>query len=357
MLAAGGTGGHMFPAQAVAETMLLRGWEVVLSTDARGARYSSGFPAEVIVEIVSSGTFSRRGLTNKILVPFFILKGIFSALKGMRRKRPNVVVGFGGYPAIPAMGAAITLGIPCMIHEQNGVLGKVNGLLASRADKIVCGTLPTGFPNTLKLHYLGNPVRQAVLNKHGSCYIKPGNYPMDLLIIGGSQGAKILSDIIPKSVSLLSESVRKNLRVSQQARVEDCKRVSDAYAEIGVRADVTPFFNDITERINRAQLVISRSGASSVADISIIGRPSILVPLASAIRDEQTANARELVDAGAAILLTEDNFTPEKVADQIHHILRAGKKAQTMADAALTCAKPNATADISDMIEGLNRGI
>lgn len=357
VLAAGGTGGHMFPAQAVAETMLLRGWQVILSTDTRGSQYSAGFPEEVVVEIVSSGTFARPGLINKIFVPFYILTGIFAAYRGMRRRRPNVVVGFGGYPAIPAMGTAITLGIPCMLHEQNGVLGRVNGLFASRADKIISGTRPTRFPKNLKVQYVGNPVRQAVLKKHGSCYIQPSDYPMDLLVIGGSQGAKILSDIIPKAVALLLEPIRQNLRVSQQARVEDCKRVSEAYAKIGVRADVQSFFHDIPDRINRAQLVVSRSGASSIADISIIGRPSILVPLAAAIRDEQTANAQELVSSGAAILLTEDQFTPENVADQIQTILNDGKKAQSMADAALACAKPNAAVDIAAIIHDLVRGI
>lgn len=357
VLAAGGTGGHMFPAQAVAEMMLSRGWQVVLSTDARGSRYSGGFPDEVVVEVVASGTFAKSGLVNKFFVPFHIFRGILSAFGAMRRRRPNVVVGFGGYPAIPAMASAITLGIPCMLHEQNGVLGKVNRLFVSHANKVVCGTSPTGFPENVKVHYLGNPVRQAVLSKHGSCYIQPGDYPMDLLVIGGSQGAKILSDIVPKSVSLLSEKLRKNLRISQQARVEDCMRVSEAYAEMGIRADIKPFFQDISERINQAQLVISRSGASSVADISIIGRPSILVPLAAAIRDEQTANARELVDSGAAILLPEDQFTPEKVADQIQTIFDDGNRAQNMANAALACAKPTATVDISNMIQDFDRDI
>ena len=353
ILAAGGTGGHMFPAQAVAETMLLRGWRVVLSTDIRGSLYSGSFPDEVKVEVVSSGTFARSGLVNKVFVPISLTIGFLSAFKNMRKWRPSVVVGFGGYPAVPAMGAACALGIPTILHEQNGVLGKVNRLFVSRVDKVACGTFPTKLPNNTNVSYVGNPVRQTVLNKHGAGYIKPGDYPMDILIMGGSQGAKILSDIVPRSVALLSRDILKNLRVSQQARPEDCGRVTEAYAELGVRAIVQPFFADISDRISQSQLVISRSGASSVADISTIGRPSIFVPLAAAIRDEQTANAKELVEAGGALLLTESEFTAENVANKIESVLQDGSKAQTMADAALGCARPNATADIADMINNL----
>ena len=300
VLAAGGTGGHMFPAQAVAEVMLRRGWRVVLSTDARGARYTAGFPAEIGIEKVPSATFSQGGFFNKIMVPIRIAIGVTSARRKMRRERPSVVVGFGGYPAIPAMGAATSLGIPCMLHEQNGILGRVNQLFAPRVNQIACGTWPTELPDGLTGHHVGNPVRQEILDRHGASYIPPGDYPMDLLVIGGSQGARILSDVVPTAVGLLPDALRQNLRISQQAREEDCERVLEAYAEIGVRADVQSFFKDIPARMSLAQLVISRSGASSVADISTIGRPAIFVPLAAAIRDEQIANARELVQAGAA---------------------------------------------------------
>ena len=353
VLAAGGTGGHMFPAQAVAEVMLKRGWRVVLSTDARGARYISGFPPEVEIEQVPSATFAQRGLLNKIMVPIRIAIGVTAARRKMRRTRPNVVVGFGGYPAIPAMGAATSLGIPCMLHEQNGVLGRVNQLFAPRVNQIACGTWSTELPDGLVGHHIGNPVRQEILDRHGAGYIPPGDYPMDLLVIGGSQGARILSDVVPAAVGLMPDAMRQNLRISQQAREEDCARVQQTYAEIGVRADVQPFFTDIPDRMSQAQLVISRSGASSVADLSIIGRPAIFVPLASAIRDEQAANARELVQAGAARLLMESEFSPEALAGQIQDLLTNSTQMQSMADAALGCAKPEAATDLADMIEAL----
>ena len=356
VLAAGGTGGHMFPAQAVAEVMLRRGWRVVLSTDARGARYTAGFPAEIGIEKVSSATFSKGGFFNKIMVPIRIAIGVTSARRKMRRERPSVVVGFGGYPAIPAMGAATSLGIPCMLHEQNGILGRVNQLFAPRVNQIACGTWPTELPDGLIGHHVGNPVRQEILDRHGASYIPPGDYPMDLLVIGGSQGARILSDVVPTAVGLLPDALRQNLRISQQAREEDCDRVLEAYAEIGVRADVQSFFKDIPARMSLAQLVISRSGASSVADISTIGRPAIFVPLAAAIRDEQIANARELVQAGAAKLLLEPDFTPENLADQIKDLLTNSAQAQSMANAALGCSKTEAATDLADMIEALAGG-
>ena len=353
VLAAGGTGGHMFPAQAVAEVMLARGWRVVLSTDARGARYTGGFPSDVVIEQVSSATFAKGGLMSKILVPIRIALGITSARRKMRRDRPNVVVGFGGYPAIPAMGAATSLGVPCMLHEQNGVLGRVNQLFAPRVNQIACGTWPTELPHGLTGHHVGNPVRAEILARHAAGYIEPGDHPMSLLVIGGSQGARILSDVVPAAIALLPKSLLNNLRIAQQAREEDRARVQAAYDDMGLRADVRSFFDDIPERMSEAQLVISRSGASSVADISVIGRPSIFVPLAAAIRDEQTANARELVAAGGARLLTEDAFTPEALAAEIQDILTNGPQAQSMVEAALRCAKPEAANTLADMIEAL----
>jgi UDP-N-acetylglucosamine--N-acetylmuramyl-(pentapeptide) pyrophosphoryl-undecaprenol N-acetylglucosamine transferase len=333
--------------------MLARGWRVVLSTDARGARYTGGFPPEVAIEQVSSATFAKGGLVAKILVPIRIALGITAARRKMRRDRPKVVVGFGGYPAIPAMGAATSLGVPCLLHEQNGVLGRVNQLFAPRVNQIACGTWPTELPAGLTGHHVGNPVRAQVLARHAAVYSAPGDHSMSLLIIGGSQGARILSDVVPAAIALLPKSLLKNLSIAQQAREEDRARVQAAYEDMGLRADIRPFFDDIPERMSEAQLVISRSGASSLADISVIGRPSVLVPLAAAIRDEQTANARALVEAGAARLLTEDAFTPEALAREIQDILTNGPQAQSMAEAALSCAKPEATKTLADMIEAL----
>lgn len=357
MIAAGGTGGHMFPAQALAEAMLARGWRVKLSTDARGARYTGGFPHTTEIEQISSATFARGGLLEKAMVPFRIIAGVLSAAAKMMRDRPDVVVGFGGYPTIPAMAAATLLRKPRMIHEQNGVLGRVNRLFAPRVDAVACGTWPTDLAEGIEGVHVGNPVRSAVLERAGSGYIQPGDYPMELLVIGGSQGARILSDVVPPAIASLPMTMLKNIRVSHQARGEDEARVRSYYAEHGIDADVQPFFQDVPRRMSEAQLVISRSGASSVADISVIGRPSILIPFAAATGDHQTANARGLVDAGAAILIPENMLTPDTLAAQIEAVLSAPDAALLMSQAAQREGRPDATQTLADMVETLaNKG-
>ena len=356
VIAAGGTGGHMFPAQALAEKMLARGWRVKLSTDARGARYTGAFPPAVEIEVLSSATFARGGLAARAAVPFRIGTGVLGAVWRMRQDRPAVVVGFGGYPAIPAMAAAVLLKLPRMIHEQNGVLGRVNEKFASRVDRIACGTWPTRMPEGLEGVHVGNPVRAAIAERAGAGYIAPGDYPMSILVMGGSQGARILSDVVPPAITGLPVEMLRNVRVAHQAREEDIHRVAEHYASHGVDAEVEPFFHDVPRRMSETQLVITRSGASTVADLSVIGRPSILVPLAASIRDEQTANARGLVDAGAAILMPESRFSPEALSEQIALVLGEPQGAEQMARAALAQGKPEAADTLADMVEGLAAG-
>ncbi len=353
VIAAGGTGGHMFPAQALAEEMLARGWRVKLSTDARGARYAGGFPNEVAVEQIASATFSRGGPLAKLAVPFRIGGGVIAALMAMRNDRPTVVAGFGGYPSIPALAAASLLKLPRMIHEQNGVLGRVNKLFAKRVTAVACGTDPTPLPEGVPSTYTGNPVRAAVLGRAGAPYIPPGDYPMSLLVIGGSQGARILSQVVPAAIAALPDGLKANLRVAHQAREEDLATVEEIYAAAGIGAEVKTFFNDIPSRLSDAQLVISRSGASSVADISVVGRPSILVPFAAATADHQTANARGLVDAEAAILIPEKALAPKALTEQIDMILSNPDAAVKMAHNALAHGRPDATERLAAIVEHL----
>ena len=353
VIAAGGTGGHMFPAQALAETMVRRGWRVKLSTDARGARYAGGFPHVVKVEQVGSATFARGGLAAKAAAPFVIAGGVAAALTGMLRDRPAVVAGFGGYPSIPALSAATALRIPRMIHEQNGVLGRVNEIFARRVDAVACGTWPTRLPEGVEGIHTGNPVRAAVMKREGAGYIMPGDYPMSLVVIGGSQGARILSDVVPEAVAMLPDALRRNIRVAQQAREEDVDRVTAFYADPGIEAEVSTFFDDIPRRFSEAQLIISRSGASSVADIAVIGRPSILIPYAAATADHQTANARALVEADAAILIPEKRLDPGTLAAQIGLILTNPEAAAKMAGRARTAGRPDAAERLADLVEQL----
>ncbi len=353
VIAAGGTGGHMFPAQALAEEMLKRGWRVTLSTDARGARYTSGFPDAVAVKQVASATFARGGVLAKLLVPFRILAGLVGAVVRNLGDRPTVVAGFGGYPSIPALGAAWLLRSPRLIHEQNGVLGRVNQLFARRVNSVACGTWPTTLPAGVEGTHTGNPVRSAILEKAGAAFTMPADGPIGILVMGGSQGARVLSDVVPEAINMLPADIRSRLQVSHQARDEDHARATEAYKTGGVEAVVQPFFHDVPDRMSAAQLVISRAGASSVADISVIGRPSILIPLAAAIRDEQTANARALVEAEAAVLLQESELDPGTLSEHILSILTTPGKAATMAEHALSRGKPDATDRLVELVEQL----
>lgn len=353
VIAAGGTGGHMFPAQSLAEVLLTRGWRVKLTTDPRGARYVGGFPEAVEVEVLTSGTFARGGLLAKFSVPFKIAGGVLSAMRKFRQDRPDVVIGFGGYPAIPSVAAATLLKLPRMIHEQNGVLGKVNKVFAPKVAQVACGVWPTDLPEGATGVHVGNPVRAAVLDRAGASYIPPGDYPMEILVLGGSQGARITSDVVPEAITTLPEHTRQHLRVSQQARPEDVARVEQHYADHGMVADVKTFFDDVPNRMAEAQLVIARSGASTVADISVIGRPSILIPFAAATGDHQTANARGLVEAGAAIMIPESQLTAAALGEQIALILDNAAGASQMSRAAMSVGKPDAAQDLAALVEAL----
>jgi UDP-N-acetylglucosamine--N-acetylmuramyl-(pentapeptide) pyrophosphoryl-undecaprenol N-acetylglucosamine transferase len=341
LIAAGGTGGHMFPAQALAEAMVAKGWRVRLSTDARGARYAGNFPAQVERVVVSSATFARGGLFARALAPLRIAGGVLSALWNLRRDPPSVVIGFGGYPTIPALSAAWALGLPRMIHEQNGVLGRVNEVFAPRVHKVACGTWPTKLPEGVVGEPVGNPVRQAVLDRAGAPYIPPGDYPMSVVVIGGSQGARVLSDLVPAALAALPDTLKPLLRIAHQARDEDQARV---------------FFTDIPRRLSEAQLVISRSGASSIADISVIGRPSILIPYAAATGDHQTANALGLTEAQAAVTLPEADLGTARLTAEIESILTAPERAEQMAAAARAQGRPDATIRLASLVEELAGG-
>lgn len=343
----------MFPAQALAEAMLARGWRVQLSTDARGVRYTQGFPDQTEIEEISSATFARGGVVAKALAPLKIASGVLGALWKFWRDRPNVVVGFGGYPTIPAMAAATLMKLPRMIHEQNGILGRVNTVFSSRVDVVACGSWPTALPDGVEGVHVGNPVRAAILDRSEAGYISPGDYPMEVLVIGGSQGARILSDVVPPAIASLPMSMLQSLRVSHQARGEDEARVAEFYAEHNINAEVRPFFDDVPRRMTESQLVISRAGASSVADLSVIGRPSILIPYAAATGDHQTANARGLVEAGGAIMIPESKATPDAVAQQILSVLDNPDAAMHMARSAAKLGKPDATESLAGLVETL----
>jgi len=353
LIAAGGTGGHMFPAQALAEAMVAKGWRVRLSTDARGARFAGGFPVQVERSVVSSGTFARGGILARLWVPFQIAGGVIVAIGRCIWDKPSVVVGFGGYPSLPALVAAWVLRLPCMIHEQNGVLGRVNQIFAPRVAKVACGTWPTPLPPGVAGEPVGNPVRQAVLDRATAPYMAPGDYPMSVLVIGGSQGARVLSDMVPAALAALPATIKPFLRVAHQARAEDQDRVVAAYDAADIKAEIAPFFADIPRRLAEAQLVISRAGASSVADISVIGRPAILIPFAAAAGDHQTANARGLVEGQAAVLCAEAGLDAAHLSAEIAAILSDPERAERMAALAHAQGRPDATIRLAALVVAL----
>ena len=355
VIAAGGTGGHMFPAQALAEEMLSRGWRVKLSTDERGMRYAGGFPEEVPRRALSAATFARGGIAAKLAAPFRIAWGVIEACKWFAHDRPDCVAGFGGYPALPALAGGMYHSIPRLIHEQNGVLGRVNKVFAARVDALTCGVYPvTNAPKGANMIDMGNPIRDAVKAAMETDYAAPGDAPINLLVFGGSQGASVFANLIPSALAALPTDLRGRLRITQQVRPIEVAAVSAVYKSAGVEAELAEFFHDMPRRIAEAQLVICRAGASTVSELTAIGRPSILVPYPSAMDDHQTANAKPLADAGAAILAQEAGLTGEALAAHIRAILEDPQKANDMAAAARQLGRPNAASDLADLVERLS---
>jgi UDP-N-acetylglucosamine--N-acetylmuramyl-(pentapeptide) pyrophosphoryl-undecaprenol N-acetylglucosamine transferase len=334
IVAAGGTGGHLFPAEALAVALSRRGATVDLVTDERASRYGE-FPGHA-THIIPSTTFAGRNPFHVAAAMFKLCRGTVGALLLLRRLRPAIVVGFGGYPTIPPLLAAVLRGIPTVVHEQNGVLGRANRLLSRRVQAIA-----TGFRGLLaddpelatKVTHTGNPIRLAVVEAATTPY-PDADGPLRILVFGGSQGARVMADVVPPAIELVPVAVRARLTVTQQAREEDIARVRSAYDRFGVAAEVEPFFRDLPARIAASHLVISRSGASTVAELAAIGRPAILVPLPHALDHDQRANAGMLERAGGAIMMEQTQFTPNRVAAEIARLAAAPEKLTEMAAAA-----------------------
>ncbi len=357
-LAAGGTGGHMFPAEALAQELKRRGKRVLLVTDARGARYTDNFPADEQFQI-SAATPSIGGPVAKGMAAVSIAHGLFTALREFKKRKPAAAVGFGGYPSLPAMKAAAILGLPYGVHEQNSVLGRANRMLVKGA-LFTAHAFPVleKCPSGVNKIEVGNPVRDAVAALGSSTFPAFGDgAPINLLIFGGSQGASIFSETPVKAIAGLPAALRTRLNVVHQARDAEMEAVKSGYAQAGVSAEVAPFFSDLPQRMKDAHLVISRSGASTVTELSTIGRGSILAPLAIAMDDHQTSNARVLAHdisgASAAILLPEDQFNEQSLRTTLETLLADPGRLQSMADAAKGRVKAGAAAALADLVEDI----
>jgi UDP-N-acetylglucosamine--N-acetylmuramyl-(pentapeptide) pyrophosphoryl-undecaprenol N-acetylglucosamine transferase len=354
ILAAGGTGGHIFPAEALARELLGRGYRVVLMTDQRGTKFSDDLSVPVYRTRASS---LGQGVFGKIRSIVEMGIGVLQARRRLSNERPDVVVGFGGYPSVPTLYAAAQLNIPIIIHDSNAILGRANRALMEKA-KIIA----TSFPHVaglkpsshVRLVYTGNPVRPAFMALRGSPY--PGltdDGPMKILVMGGSQGARVFSQIVPKALALMPEHLRRRIMISQQCRKENIEAARADFAAAGVDAELSSFFRDVPERMAEAHLIICRAGGSTIAELTVIGRPSILVPLPHGHVGEQTANAEAVAEAGGAWLIPEQAFTPEALAVRLESLMTLPSTLIKTASAARAWGKITAADSLADCVTHL----
>jgi len=356
VLAAGGTGGHVFPAEALAAELGTRGYRLALITDRRGGNLS-GRLAELETHRVRAGGIVGKGFFARIFSAFEILIGTFQAWFLLRRMKPAVVVGFGGYASVPTMLAAAYSGTKAAIHEQNAVLGRANRLLASRVEKIATSfekvsSIPE--PALSNVIVTGMPVRPAVAT------VRDREYPnlsddgtINLAVFGGSQGAHIFSEVVPAAMKRLSDKTRARIKITQQSRPEDIDQARSAYQALGIDAAISNFFDDVPEHIADAHLVICRSGASTIAELTTIGRPAIMVPYRHAIDDHQSKNAHAVDEVGGGWLIPEDAFSEDVLADRIESLFAMPRMLENAASAAKSAGKPDAAARLADMVMDL----
>jgi UDP-N-acetylglucosamine--N-acetylmuramyl-(pentapeptide) pyrophosphoryl-undecaprenol N-acetylglucosamine transferase len=359
VLAAGGTGGHMIPAHALAAELKSRGHGVLLITDERGARFPGLFEG-MPVHILPAGRLGG-GPIGWLKAAGSVLKGRGEAKRLYREHRPDAVVGFGGYPAFPSLLAASALKIPTVIHDQNAVMGRVNRLLAGEAEAI--GTAYDQIDRLKptyagKVALVGNPVREEIARLGELPFPSFDEVaPLKILVTGGSQGATILSQVVPAGLGMLEPSLRRRLQVVQQCRPDDIERVRSQYVELGIPAEVMTYIEDMATKLADAHLMIGRAGASTIAELTAAGRPAILIPFAAATDDHQTANAREMVNAGGARAIAQANFTPDVLARQIEALAMDPIALNNAAARALSVGRPHAARDLADLVERIGNGV
>lgn len=356
MLAAGGTGGHLFPAFALAQELGRRGIAVDLVTDERGDRYGTDFPARAM-HTVPSATLAGRSPVAAAKTIMSLANGVRAAYGLLGRVRPGAVIGFGGYPTFPPLVAAKLRGIPTAIHEANAVLGRANRMLASRVSRIATSFEQTALLDSAlvsRVRFTGNPVRDAVIAVSAQPYQAPApGEPFNLLVFGGSQGARYFSEAVPPAIDQLTLNQRARLRITQQCREEDIADVRAAYAAAGVTAELATFFKDLPERMAKSHLVIGRAGASTMAELTVLGRPGVLVPLPHAVDNDQLRNATRLAEAGAGWCLEQKNLTDEKLSETIASLMEQPSALTSAAEAAKKLGRPDAVVRLADLAEEL----
>jgi UDP-N-acetylglucosamine--N-acetylmuramyl-(pentapeptide) pyrophosphoryl-undecaprenol N-acetylglucosamine transferase len=356
VIAAGGTGGHLFPAQALAEVLGGRGWRIVLATDDRVESHTQAFPAERVVTLASA-TLRRGDPLGAPKAVLTMIKGVLQGRAALAEVDPAIVIGFGGYPSVPALLAAITQGRRTIIHEQNAVSGRANRLLAPFVTAVA-----SAFPTLRKASartqtravVVGNPVRPEIRALAGQPY-QPPDGQVRLLVTGGSQGARLISEMVPAALAALPEDLRSRLRVEQQTRPESLPVARRIYADALIEAELAPFFRDMAGRLARAHLVIGRAGASTVTELAVAGRPSILIPLGVALDDDQGQNAKMLADGGAAEVARETGLTQAMMTTALATLLTNPARLSRMASAARRLARPDAAERLADLVEQVAR--
>ncbi|MCX7899331.1 MAG: undecaprenyldiphospho-muramoylpentapeptide beta-N-acetylglucosaminyltransferase, partial [Methylocystis sp.] len=350
VLAAGGTGGHLFPAEALAHALGARGVPVELVTDERALRYGDTFPARAM-HTIASATPRGGNLIAKARAVASLAMGTAQAASLLKKIRPAAVIGFGGYPTVPPLLAAAFLGLPTVIHEANAIVGKANRFLCRRVDNIAAGFPNVNVPPALqeKLVVTGNPVRPNVIEAAKTPYPSFDNDIVRLLVTGGSQGARIMADIVPEAVARLPEELRAKLSIVQQTRAEDMERVTAIYNGAKVKAELAPFFADLPARIANAHYVIARAGASTVTELAVIARPSLLVPLPQSLDGDQAANAKILEQAGAADVTPQSEFTPAFLTARLAAIIAAPQTLTNSAAAAKSAGVADAAERLADL--------
>ncbi|MDB5622095.1 MAG: murG [Devosia sp.] len=355
MLMAGGTGGHLFPAMALAQELRRRGHQIELMTDHRVESYGGEFPAREI-HIVPSATPSTGNPLKFAFAGVKIASGVAVALGKLRRSQPDAVVGFGGYPTFPPFVAASLLGIPGILHEQNAVMGRANRALGRFADRLALSFASTRYADGLKIEttLTGNPVRDRVRAVAEQPYAAPdAEGPLRLVVFGGSQGAKALSDVVPAAIAQLPQPMRQRLRVVQQCRAEDLDRVAEVYRQAKVNVELAAFFGDLPERIAASHLVIGRSGASTVAELCVLGRPAILVPLPGSIDADQKNNALTVEAGGGGWVAEQATLSPQSLATRLQGLLNDPQGLATAAARAKALGAPRAVEKLADLAEML----
>jgi UDP-N-acetylglucosamine--N-acetylmuramyl-(pentapeptide) pyrophosphoryl-undecaprenol N-acetylglucosamine transferase len=355
VLAAGGTGGHLIPAFALAEELIQRGHHVALITDARG-KAIPGKPDALTSHVLPAGRLQGKNPLSWVKGVRAIMEGRRMAMRLFESFQPSAVVGFGGYPALPALLAARSARLPAVIHEQNAVLGRVNRYFAGKVDAIAtsCGKvdrLDAKYAD--KVHLVGNPVRKEVLalrDQPFPAFSEEGL--LRILVTGGSQGARVLSEVVPDGLAMLPNALRSRLQVTQQCRPEDIDAVRSRYSGHDIPAELATYFEDMAERLADAHLFIGRAGASTIAELTAVGRPAILVPLPIATDDHQAANTREIASAGGARSIRQTGFTANELAKQILALAQRPETLANAAHAAWNCGYPNAAKDLADLVEG-----